>query len=123
MVIDKDEIILKSVEKALRGDENFQYDVTTCNSAMEGLMLVRKEIFDIIIIDLILPGINGIELLKRIRKINQDIPIIILSGYSSAFTNDELIQNGKTELLLKPFTTEEINSLVIRISGLKRLAK
>ena len=124
LVIDKEEIILKSIKKALKSDLNVEYIITTCNTALEGLKLIRSDTFDIVFIDLVLPGMNGMEVMRRIKKIYPDVSVIIMSGFSSMgnnpnsdkkinFSNKSL--NGAAGFLLKPFTTEELKSLIVQI--------
>ena len=115
LAIDSDEIILKSIRKVFGNDEDIDFVITTCNTAMEGLKLIRNDIYDLVLLDLVMPGINGIELMKRIKKINPDIPIVILSGYSSKSSYSDVISNGAENLLLKPFTTTELKSVVSNI--------
>jgi len=112
LAIDSEEIILKSIRKAFDSDEKSEYIITTCDTAMEGLKLIRNDIYDLVLLDLAMPGINGIEILKRIKKLNQDIPIIILSGYSSKSSYSNVISSGAKNVLLKPFTTTELKSIV-----------
>ena len=67
LAIDREEIILKSIRKALAGTNKLQYDITTCNTAIESLKIIRADTFDLVLIDLVLPGMNGIEVI-RYRK-------------------------------------------------------
>ena len=113
--IDSEEIILKSIRKVFINNDKAEYIITTCDTAMEGLKLARNDTYDLVLLDLAMPGINGIELLRRIKKINPDIPIVILSGYSSKSSYSDVISNGAENLLLKPFTTAELKSVVSNI--------
>jgi len=115
LVIDSEEIILKSIRKIFNNDDEMNCIITTCNTAMEGLKLIRNDIYDLVLLDLAMPGINGIEVLRRIKKFNQDIPIVMLSGYSSKSSYSDVISNGAENLLLKPFTTAELKSVVSNI--------
>ena len=115
LAIDSEEIILKSIRKIFNNDDKIEYIITTSNTAMDGLKLVRNDIYNLVLLDLAMPGINGIELLRRIKKINPDIPIVILSGYSSKSSYSEVISNGAENLLLKPFTTAELKSVLSNI--------
>ena len=74
-----------------------------------------------VFIDLILPGMNGIEVLRRIKNIYPSVSVIIMSGFSSigiSFSSKEKLNSSDTPLdnsagfLLKPFTTEELKSLI-----------
>ena len=67
LAIDKEEIILKSIRKALAGNNELQYDIITCNTAIESLKIIRSDTFDLVLIDLVLPGMNGIEVIRRIN--------------------------------------------------------
>ena len=121
LVIDSEEIILKSIRKALKNNNGFEYVVTVCNSAIESLKLTRSDSFDLVFIDLVLPGMNGIELLRRIKNITPAVSVIIMTGFSSTEINtstaDERsylseIMKSASGVLFKPFTTEEINNMV-----------
>ena len=121
LVIDSEEIILKSITKALKNNNDFEYVVTVCSSAIESLKLTRSDSFDLMLIDLVLPGMNGIELLRRIKNITPAVSVIIMTGFSSTEINtstaDERsylgeIMKSASGILFKPFTTEEINNMV-----------
>jgi CheY-like chemotaxis protein len=124
LAIDREEIILKSIKKALNNDAKFHYNITTCNTALDGLKLIRSDTFDLVFIDLVLPGMNGIEVLRRIKNIYPAIPVIFMSGFSSVRILSNIIEkeaaaneafNSASCILLKPFTTEEIKSCVLRL--------
>ena len=121
LAIDKEEIILKSIKKALKNDSNIDYIITACNTALNGLKLIRSDTFDIVFVDLVLPGMNGIEVLRRIKNIYPAVSVIIMSGFASiGITPDSNVNsnssnkfiNGAEGFLLKPFTTEEIKSVI-----------
>ena len=124
LVIDNEEIILKSIKKALISDANIDYIIDTCSTALEGLKLIRSDTFDIVFVDLVLPGMNGIEVLRRIKNIYPAVLVIIMSGFASIKFNPD--DNGKlyssnkslnsaAGFLTKPFTTEELKSLIAKI--------
>ena len=121
LVIDKEEIILKSIQKALKSDANIDYIITTCNTALEGLKLIRSDTFDIVFVDLVLPGMNGIEVLRRIKNIYPAVFVIIMSGFASiGYTSEKSNSSNKSlnsaaGFLTKPFTTEELKSLIANI--------
>jgi DNA-binding NtrC family response regulator len=124
LVIDKEEIILKSIRIAFKSDSNTDYAITTCSTAVDGLKLIRSDTFDLVFIDLALPGMNGIEVMRRIKNIYPSISIIIMSGFSSTVLNpnsNEKLKslNRPAGFLQKPFTSEELKSLVTHISTQK----
>ncbi len=115
LAIDGEDIVLKSISKALRSDGDTEYSVTTANTALEGLKLVRSNMFDLILLDLALPGMNGIEALRRIKSSYPLVSVVVMSGYSYERTFLNEAANNADGLLSKPFTTEEIKCLVSHI--------
>jgi DNA-binding NtrC family response regulator len=116
LVMDREDIILRSIKKALKSNGEIEYNVTTCSTALEGLKLFRSNAFDLILIDLILPGMNGIEVLRRVKNINPTIPVIIMAGYlPDKMLGDETVQSA-VGFLLKPFTSAELRSLVLNLT-------
>jgi DNA-binding NtrC family response regulator len=124
ILADREEIILKSIRKALKSDSKINYMVSTCNTALDGLKLIRSDTFELVFLDLVLPGMNGIEVLRRIKNIYPDIPVIVMSGFSSSsihfnssgqgnYSSETL--NSAAGFLLKPFTIDEIKSLISSI--------
>jgi DNA-binding NtrC family response regulator len=122
--IDGEEIILKSIGKALKSDSDIEYILTTCKTAVDGLKLIRNNPFDLVLIDLVLPGMDGFEVLRRIKNIDASIPVIIMTGFSPINIHSESTQTNETRdeaiksaagFLLKPFTTQEILSLIHRV--------
>lgn len=124
LAIDREEIILKSIRKALAGTNELQYDITTCNTAIESLKIIRADTFDLVLIDLVLPGMNGIEVIRRIKNINPSLSVIIMTGFSTNKINSkteseknslsEIIKNA-TGILFKPFTTQEIQNMISKV--------
>jgi CheY-like chemotaxis protein len=121
LVLDKEEIIFKSIKKALYSDNDFSYEITCSTTAFEGLKYIRSNKFNLVLIDLVLPGMNALEAIRRIKNIDQRIPIVIMSGFQpSGIQNSD--NNGSSDdkfvnvsgFLLKPFTTDEIKSLILR---------
>jgi CheY-like chemotaxis protein len=124
LAVDREEIILKSIRKALRSTEEVEYNIVTCNAALEGLKLIRSDTFSLVLMDLVLPGMNGFELLRRIKNIDPALPVIIMSGIPPVGVNLNPSRDSESPaetlnkaegFLLKPFTTEEIRTLVLKI--------
>lgn len=115
LAIDGEDIVLKSITKALKSDENIEYVVTIANTAMEGLRLVRSNTFDVIFLDLSLPGMNSDEVLRRIKNTLPSVSVVVMSGHLSERTLPNEASSNADGILAKPFTTDEIRSLVSRI--------
>ncbi len=127
LAIDSEDVILKSIVKALKNDNKNKYVVKTCNTAMEGLKLIRNDIFDLVFLDIVLPGMNGNEALRRIKNVYPEIPVVIMSGFAntkfhSGKSEKEILKEERSNniagFLLKPFTINEILSMMHRILNL-----
>lgn len=68
------------------------YKVTVCATGEEGLELFKKEAFDVVLLDIKLPGISGLEVLKNIRDTNESLPVIMITGFGY---NEDLICKSK----------------------------
>ncbi|MBN2523905.1 MAG: response regulator transcription factor [Bacteroidales bacterium] len=105
-----------------KGLEENGYDVEFAFDGQIGERLATKEYFDLILLDIIIPHINGLELCKRIREINQQIPILILTALGT--TDDKVtgFDAGADDYLVKPFEFKEllarIKALTKRTSGI-----
>ncbi|MCL4539276.1 MAG: response regulator [Bacteroidetes bacterium] len=115
LVIEGEEIILKSITKALKSGANAEYAVTTANTALDGLRLIRNSTFDAIFVDAALAGLNSAEVLRRIKNTSPSVSVILMSGYLSGISFPDEASRDVDGFLSKPFTTDEIRSLVSRI--------
>ena len=93
------------------------YDVTGCYDGATALKIVNQEHFDLIILDVMLPEIDGIAVCETIRLNNQEIPILILSAKSSSADRVLGLKKGADDYLTKPFNLEE---LLLRVDKLIR---
>lgn len=113
LIIEDDPEINKMVQTLLRKN---QYEVVSAFSGTEALLILEKESFDLILLDLMLPGLSGEELLPRINEQLQ-IPIICVSAKDDLETKLGLIRDGADDYITKPFNNEE---LIVRIGAVLR---
>ena len=90
------------------------HNVFLAEDGFKGIEILKKEDIDVIILDLKMPKINGIETLKKIREIDKDVPVIILTGYGDVDTAKKAIHYGTMEFLSKPFNVEDIVKIVTK---------
>ncbi len=110
LLVDDDEIILDVVKETL---ENFNYRVTLCNSPQKAIDILGRDRFNLIITDLSMEVMTGIELSRYIIKHHQDPPpIIIMTGYGSIETVVEAMQLGVKNYILKPFKVSNFINVV-----------
>ncbi len=91
------------------------YEITGAYDGAEALQAVQKEYFNLIILDVMLPEIDGITVCETIRLSNQDIPILILSAKNSSADRVLGLKKGADDYLTKPFNLEE---LLLRVNNL-----
>jgi len=115
LVIDDDPFIIRTVEKYLK---NEGYDIHTASSGKEALEKIKKSRFDLIISDVRMPEMNGIETIKQIRESSIDhnkekVPAILITGYAS---EDEIYRKlgevGVVECIYKPFELDEFINVI-----------
>jgi len=107
LIVDDDKNLLKFIRAAL---ESEGYQCETAMSPLSALELVGKGSFDIMITDIVLPEMNGLELTKKAKKVKPRLAIIIATGYIDAFSYDEAIEAGASDFLKKPFTVKELTA-------------
>lgn len=108
LVIDDEEAIRKSFILAL---EDTGYLVDTAASGEEGVRMEGEENYDLIFLDLKMPGLNGVETLRGLRKIDADVPVYIITAFYEEFFEElkDVERDGvEFELLRKPFSSEQI---------------
>jgi two-component system, cell cycle response regulator len=107
LIVDDDKNLLKFIRAAL---ESEGYQCETAMNPLSALELVGKESFDIMITDIVLPEMNGLELTKKAKNLKPRMAIIIATGYIDAFSYDEAIEAGASDFLKKPFTVKELTA-------------
>ncbi len=106
----EDEALIRENNKYLL-DTIFS-DVQTASNGAEGLKFYEKKVFDIVITDIIMPEMNGVMMVRKIKELNPKQPIIITSASEESTYLLELINLGVAEFLLKPIKTEQIISIL-----------
>ena len=95
--------------------DNTDYEVETTNSPSEGIKLLRNEQFDLVVTDLKMPGMDGMELFDEFKEIKPDVPVIIITAYGSVETAEEALKKGVAEFITKPFRKDSILFTIKRI--------
>ena len=82
--------------------------VTTITSSLEALQVVTRQHFDLIFLDLAMPELDGSELFRRIRQIDKQVPIAIITGYPDSDLLNKAKEHGPFMIMIKPFAENEI---------------
>jgi len=118
LVIDDEETMRDSCCQILSGSS---YCVEVAENGDEGLDRMKKAFFDIVILDLKMPGLSGMAVLKRIKKDNPETIVIVITGYATVDSAVEAMKNGAYDFIPKPFTPEELRVIVRRATEKKQL--
>ena len=119
LLVDDEEMYLEYLSKRLI---RARYDVAKCLSGEEALEKIRNHDFDVIVLDVIMPGIDGIETLSEIKKLKPCSEVILLTGHTSLESGIEGIKLGAFDYLQKPCDTEKLVSKIDQAWG-KKLKK
>ncbi|MBN2402300.1 MAG: response regulator [Spirochaetes bacterium] len=109
LIIDDESIIIKSCLRILRNDN---YDIDTVYSGDEGLKLTARKDYDIVITDIKMPGVSGMDVLASLRKNKPEVTVIIFTGFATVENAREALKMGAFDYIPKPFTKEELKSVV-----------
>jgi DNA-binding NtrC family response regulator len=109
LVVDDEAVIREGMRRILDGGE---FEVETFANGYLAIEKLQEEAFDLLITDLKMPGMGGMEVLKSIKILQPEMPVIIITGYSSVDTAIEAMKNGAFDYIAKPFTPDEINEKV-----------
>ena len=109
LVVDDDAAIGRLFTDSLKNDD---CQVTTTLSSLEALRLVATDHFDLIFLDLVMPELDGAELFRRIREVDADVPIAIITGYPDSDLMNRAMEQGPFLVMKKPFDTAEILRVV-----------
>jgi DNA-binding response OmpR family regulator len=119
LVVEDDEIVSRTIERSLRGDE---FRITTANSGVEGLKIARRMLPDLVIMDVIMPGMDGYTVCKEMRAdpLISDVPILFLTAKIKDEDKITGFTAGADDYLSKPFNIDE---LILRVRAILRRTK
>lgn len=109
LIIDDDRGLRVSLSAFL---EKKGYSTLTAATAQEGLEIIENNTVDLVLLDIRMPGMDGITALKKIKEINSDLNVIIITGYGSIETAVEAMKEGAVDYVTKPFNLKELSSKI-----------
>ncbi|MCF8051420.1 MAG: sigma-54 dependent transcriptional regulator [Desulfobacterales bacterium] len=112
LIVDDERIMRDSLAGWLIRDG---HAVETAVSGEEALEIIKKKRFDILLVDIRMEGISGLEVLRQVTESDPDVAVIMITAYGSISTAIEAMKNGARDYLLKPFDPEELGVLIEKI--------
>ena len=109
LVVDDEDTVCRSIKKALVREE---YDIDVALSGEEALKMEGQKKYDVIIVDLMMPGLNGMDLLKSLKSISPAVQVIMITGYPTMKNTLQAMQIGAFDFLPKPFLPYDLRNLV-----------
>jgi YesN/AraC family two-component response regulator len=120
LLIDDEESIRKIFSISLRQDG---YQVFTAENGQRGLEIFKKEILPIVLVDIKMPGMDGIEVLKRVKEINPETEVIIITGHGDMDLAISALKLGASDFLTKPISNETLTVALKRAQEKIRLRR
>ena len=118
LIVD-DELSIRETFQAFLEEDG--YDVTTAANFFEAESFLTDHSCDVIVADIIMPHTNGLALLQRVREIDEDIPVVLITGEPDVSTAAEAMRSGAYDYVAKPVTQRVLNRVVGRAAEKKRL--
>jgi DNA-binding response OmpR family regulator len=119
LIVDDEETLTWSMAKSLSKDKD-KYEVMIANNGKEALNILRNNDIELVILDIRMPDINGLDLLVRIRKEQPKTKVIIMTAYGSSDVQREANRRGSLFYIEKPFEISDIRKIIIDLIGKKR---
>ncbi len=116
LVVD-DELSMRELLEVLLGKEG--YKVTCAKNGRDAISMIKKTVFDLLLCDIKLGDITGIDVLKALREENQDTVVIMISAYASTEAAVEAMNEGAYDFVPKPFDNEELKQTLLNLDYIK----
>lgn len=104
-------------------EDHTAYEVETSNNPLEGIELLKKKNFALIITDLKMPVMDGMDLYAKCKEMGWEVPVIIITAYGSTKTAEEALDIGVADFITKPFRKDSILFTIKRVLELARVKK
>jgi len=111
LVVDDEEIVIASCMRALEGDER---RIDAARTGAEALEHIDREPCDVVVLDIMMPGMDGLEVLQRVKESHPDIEVVMVTGLSQVGTAVRSMKLGAFDYLPKPFDPDELRLVVDR---------
>lgn len=121
LIVDDEIDMLELLELIIT--DRTEYEVITTNSPLEVPDLLKKQPVDLMITDLRMPDIDGIELIEMVKQVDDQLPFIIITAYGTIESAVEAMRKGAFDYITKPFRQEQILLTIEKVMKWRRLQK
>jgi DNA-binding NtrC family response regulator len=109
LIVDDDHAMRLALAESL---ESCGYDISAAENGSEALNLFSKRKFDLVVTDMKMPEMSGIEVLQGVKKLSPDVPVILITAYGTVNTAVEAMKEGAAEFIMKPFSLDDLEAIV-----------
>ena len=109
LFVDDDPNMLKMVELFMRKSK---HKLSCAKNGRSALKILEKDNFDLVITDIQMPELDGLALIDEIRKVNNDIPIVIISAFGQEMVSEKALEKGAIKVLRKPFESRQLLEII-----------
>lgn len=109
LVVDDDHSMRLALAESL---ESCGYDIAAAENGREALELFRNGKFDLVVTDMKMPGMTGIDVLRVVKELAPDVPVILITAYGTVGTAVEAMKEGAAEFIMKPFSLDDLEAVV-----------
>ena len=120
LVVDDEEIVRESLCSWLKEDG---YQAEAVEDGFKALDIIKKKPWNVLFVDLKMPGMDGLEVMRRAKALQPEVPIVIITAYATVNTAVEAMKEGAYDYLVKPFNPEEISLIIRRLIEKQALLK
>jgi two-component system, NtrC family, response regulator AtoC len=120
LIVEDDDLMRELMTKILAGEH---YHIFQASSGEEALKLLQEQTIDLVLTDLRLTGMNGLQLLTEVRTFDQEVVVIVMTAYASVETAVEAMRKGAYDYLTKPFINDEIRVMLRRALNQRHLSR
>lgn len=117
LVVDDDELVRSLFKETL---EEEGHTVVTADTSAKGLAYIIQRDFDLVFLDLKLPQTDGAEILREMRGIKRELPVVVITGYPGSEMMERALEQGPLSVMPKPFGASDVVTIVNRFLGVKQ---
>ncbi len=120
LVADDEQVVRDLFERSLERED---YKVSTARDGLDALNKIKRNNYHVLILDLNMPRMGGMELLKKTKELKKDFITIVITGYATVDTAKEAIKQGCFDYITKPFNVEDVKIIIRRAFAIRKMAE
>jgi len=120
LIVDDERNIRLTLSQCL---ESMEFEIDTAENGEEVLAKLKERDFDIVLLDLRMPGMDGMEVLRKIHELRPDISVVVITAHGTIDAAIEATRLGAADFIQKPFVPQEVRELVLRVMDKEKLGE